>query len=221
MKQTYNTLRDLYLLDLQHPDVHHGKALVAKTKYIDNWNKIVSHYASEKVAPVGDTWVWSDLHFGHNNIIRYSDRPFDSLEAMNNALIRNYVSVVKENDTVIFGGDIGFMSVNKINDILDQLPGYKIQIVGNHDIDRAGKVMDLHFDERHLCMVRDIPDTEFQLLFSHYPLDAVPPNCVSVHGHIHQHLGGAHNINICVEHTQYAPLNIKEVEKRAIAYLTQ
>lgn len=220
MKQTYDTLRDLYLHDLQQPDVHHGKAVASKTRRIEPWTRIESYYAANKVAPEGDTWVWSDLHFGHKNIIKYSNRPFETMVEMHDSLIRNYLSVVKQYDTVIFGGDISFMSVNNMNEILDQLPGYKIQIIGNHDFERSGAVMDLNFDERHLCMVRDIPDTEFQLLFSHYPLDTVPINCVSVHGHIHQHLGQAHNINICVEHTNYAPLNIKEVERRAISYLT-
>ncbi|MCL1797673.1 MAG: hypothetical protein FWG24_05105 [Eggerthellaceae bacterium] len=31
----------------------------------------------------------SDLHIGHNNVIRFSDRPFSDVLEMNNALISN------------------------------------------------------------------------------------------------------------------------------------
>lgn len=226
MKQTYDTLRTWYLKDLEEPDVHHGRT-TPKARHIEHWTAIESmvnefqEVSEGFTARSGNTWVWSDIHFGHKNIMQYAGRPFDTWQDMNAAMIAAAQRIVKPEDTLIFGGDIGFMSVNAINEILHLLPGYKIQIVGNHDIDRKGELMKLHMDERHLCMVRDIPDTKYQLLFTHYPLDRVPPNCVNVHGHIHQNLANAHNINICVEHTNYEPMNIKLVEQRAIAYLEQ
>lgn len=227
MKQTYDTLRAWYLRDLELPDTYHGRTS-PKVRDLAPWKAIASRtmpYGRQKYeagAP-GDTWVWSDNHFGHKNIIKYADgmRPYESVEAMNQAMFDNCLAVVKPQDTLIFVGDIAFMSVNGMNEILRNMPGYKIQIVGNHDIDRKGQLIDYQVHERHLCMVHDVPGTEFQLLFTHYPLDNVPPNCVNVHGHIHQNLAQAHNINVCVEHTGCAPLNIKTVYDRAIAYLTK
>jgi calcineurin-like phosphoesterase family protein len=225
MKQTYDTLRAWYLHDLEHPDIHRGRTTpkarsITRWKAIESKRQAVNHLTSE---PTGDIWVWSDTHFGHKNIIKYADgaRPYESVEQMNQAMIDNYMANVKPEDIVIFGGDVAFMSVTAMNEILDRLPGYKIQIVGNHDMDRSGALINFHMHERHLCMVRDIPGTNFQLLFTHYPLDTVPPGCGNVHGHIHQNLANEHNINICVEHTGCAPLNIKSVYERALAYLTR
>ena len=219
MKFTQERLRDLYLKDLNEPDTFHGRTR-PKARNIRPWKAIRSTYA-EGIAeypldPISDPkriFVWSDIHFGHKNIIKYTGRPFINADAMNEGLISAYKANVTDGDIVIFGGDIGFMKVPAINAILDDLPGYKILIYGNHDIDRRGGLYDLHFDERHLCKVIDITDgqLEYQLLFTHYPLDPknVPVGCYNIHGHIHDNLiPGTQHINICVEHTAYKPVLI-------------
>lgn len=52
------------------------------------------------------TWIWSDLHLHHKNIIRYCNRSFQSVEAMNEALLAAWKETVGEADTIICGGDI-------------------------------------------------------------------------------------------------------------------
>ena len=47
----------------------------------------------------------SDLHFGHKNIIKYEDRPFSSIEEMDEALIDKWNKKVKKNDEVYILGD--------------------------------------------------------------------------------------------------------------------
>ena len=42
----------------------------------------------------------SDLHLGHNNIIKLCNRPFNNLEEMDEALITNWNKKVKNGDTV-------------------------------------------------------------------------------------------------------------------------
>ena len=46
-----------------------------------------------------------DLHFGHNNIIKYDDRPFLNVQEMDMSLINNWNSVVTDEDKVIILGD--------------------------------------------------------------------------------------------------------------------
>jgi calcineurin-like phosphoesterase family protein len=215
MKLTNEELRILYLEDLTLPDETHGGR--AKVRNRGPWEAIQPLYKTEplKIDVFGDRdiWVWSDIHFGHNNIIKYCNRPYPDVDLMNYSMLGNYLNVVKPNDIVIFGGDVGFMSEAKINEFLDQMPGYKIQIVGNHDLHRSGKLYDLNFDERHLCMAVDVVDhnVEYQLLFTHYPMTNVPAGCHNCHGHIHQHTLGGSRTNLCVEHTNYSPKNLKDL----------
>lgn len=226
MKITNETLRLNYLADLTRPDTFHGRD-TPKVRKLDAW-KAITPYVKATARPInpyaGMVWVWSDIHFGHNNIIKYTapHRPFADKHEMNDAMISNYHRIVHPNDICIWGGDIGFMPEPEINKILRSLPGHKIQIVGNHDMHRDGKLYNLDFDERYLCMVVDIkePDGyEYQLHFTHYPMDSVPSKCVNVHGHIHQNIANPWNINICVEHTACGPMNLLEVCERARNYL--
>lgn len=52
-------------------------------------------------------WFISDTHFSHNNIIRYTGRPFQSVDEMNEKLIENWNALVEPQDIVFFLGDFG------------------------------------------------------------------------------------------------------------------
>ena len=74
----------------------------------------------------------ADLHFGHENIIKFCNRPFDTVEAMNKALINNWNQAVGHDDEIYILGD--FTSDNgKAKRFLPYLNGKKYMIAGNHD----------------------------------------------------------------------------------------
>ena len=75
----------------------------------------------------------SDHHFGHKNIIKYSNRPFSSVEEMDAVMIERWNEKVKPNDKVYHLGDVALTSVNRLNDILSQLNGKIYLIKGNHE----------------------------------------------------------------------------------------
>ncbi|HEY5268381.1 MAG TPA: metallophosphoesterase family protein [Candidatus Saccharimonadales bacterium] len=75
----------------------------------------------------------SDTHFGHFNIIKYSNRPFDTVEDMNSALIKNWNERVATSDIVYHLGDFAFMTLDQIKNVTKCLNGTKHLILGNHD----------------------------------------------------------------------------------------
>jgi calcineurin-like phosphoesterase family protein len=78
------------------------------------------------------TWFTSDFHFGHQNIIKFCDRPFASVEEMDYTLVKNYEALVKPSDTVFILGDLS-MSFQIAKKFIEGLPGKKFLIAGNHD----------------------------------------------------------------------------------------
>ena len=79
-----------------------------------------------------NTFFTSDIHFSHKNIIRYSNRPFESVEHMNKKLIENWNSMVKPTDYVFTLGDFAFCKIGQIMEILSQLNGNIHMVTGNH-----------------------------------------------------------------------------------------
>jgi calcineurin-like phosphoesterase family protein len=75
----------------------------------------------------------SDTHFGHTNVIKYCNRPFQDVREMDKALIENWNSKVAPDDIVYHLGDFAFYSVDNIFEILKQLNGYIFFVPGNHD----------------------------------------------------------------------------------------
>lgn len=77
-------------------------------------------------------FVIADTHFGHGSIIKYCNRPFTDIDAMNEELIKRWNEVVRNQDTVFILGDFAF-GKNAISQIAPRLNGTKILIKGNHD----------------------------------------------------------------------------------------
>ena len=74
----------------------------------------------------------SDHHFWHNNVIKYCDRPFASVEEMNEIMILRWNEVVKPEDTVYYLGDFA-MAARAPEVYTNRLNGTKILVNGNHD----------------------------------------------------------------------------------------
>lgn len=78
-------------------------------------------------------WFTSDLHFGHKNIIHLQNRPFTSVEDMDEEIISYWNKTVKKDDIVYIIGDFSFYDYKKTKAIVERLVGRKILIRGNHD----------------------------------------------------------------------------------------
>lgn len=76
----------------------------------------------------------SDNHFNHSNIIKYSNRPFNDIQEMNETLIKRWNDKVTNNDIVYNLGDFHLGKNQNIPEIISRLKFKKlIFIKGNHD----------------------------------------------------------------------------------------
>jgi calcineurin-like phosphoesterase family protein len=213
-----DTLLEHYIKDLDNIDTTHGN--VIKDHHPD-W------FRDKRTVPVSlvetdlsrKVWLWSDPHFMHSNIIKYSKRPFIDLDDMHHMMISKYNELVQPDDIVIWGGDIGFGDKEYVEELVDQCYGYKILIIGNHDMKKKGILHNYvnKFDEVHPCLSITREGIEFWI--THYPLDSVPVGVVNLHGHTHTECLQDFNFNYCVEQLNYQPINLTDMIIRADRYL--
>ncbi|MCI8273292.1 MAG: hydrolase [Clostridia bacterium] len=163
-------------------------------------------------------FVTSDLHFGHKNIIKYENRPHNTIEEMDKDLISKWNSVVKENDTVYILGDFSWYKGEQTNEILKQLNGRKTLIVGNHDeIFLKDKKFDKSLFEE-IIMYKQVKHNKKVFVLFHYPIaeyNGKMNGYIHLYGHIHsmnleleKELGElCHNVG--VDRNNYTPVNIE------------
>jgi len=131
----------------------------------------------------------ADSHYGHKNIMNFSERPFITVETMDDALIRNWNSVVPTDGIVFHLGDFSFHNAQHSKWILGQLNGRIILIKGNHDKCTS------YFKEVHEVLkikVLDNVNGNFggftQIVLSHFPFaiwDKKHYGSWHCHGHSH------------------------------------
>ena len=73
----------------------------------------------------------SDAHFYHFNVIKYCNRPFATVEEMNEKLILNWNSAVSPEDTVYVLGDFS-LAIRPVEIFTSRLNGTKYLVPGNH-----------------------------------------------------------------------------------------
>ena len=148
-------------------------------------------------------FITSDNHFFHRNIIRYCNRPFYSVEEMNRVMIDKWNAKVDNGDIVIHLGDFAFKG--RAREIRRKLNGTIILIRGNHDY---------HLNEDDGFIIVNGTIKIGDLILSHRPLlpSEIPDGFINVFGHIH-HNPAYSGICVCVEKTNYEPIELKKVEE--------
>lgn len=75
----------------------------------------------------------SDWHVGHQNVLKFDNRPFKDLDEMHATLIKNFNYLVPIHGITYFLGDMGLCSHGLLASVMQQLNGTKILVRGNHD----------------------------------------------------------------------------------------
>lgn len=173
------------------------------------------------------TWVYSDPHFSHANICKFTNydgtkvRPWDDVNQMNEDMITWYNELVDDADRVYILGDVAFSARDMIKTV-SRLKGRKCLVPGNHDPTKMRKYFDL-FDDVRGYVQRD------GFIMSHIPLHS---SCLgrwklNIHGHLHNNTVKLPAINprvdtpfedkryycACVERTNFRPILLDGILK--------
>lgn len=163
---------------------------------------------------MSNIYVCADLHFSHKNIIAYESRPFVDTEDMDRQLIQKWNSVVKKEDKVFVLGDVAFCSKSRAKELVSQLNGTKILIMGNHDRQRSRKV----WEEIGFDMVSPYPIIyKNYVVMMHEPPEYFNNNTpyFYVYGHVHgtpdyqDHTD--HSACVSIERLDYMPALLDDV----------
>ncbi|MBR0391178.1 MAG: metallophosphoesterase [Oscillospiraceae bacterium] len=130
----------------------------------------------------------ADLHLGHENVIMFDNRPFPTIEQMDETIIANWQAQVREKDDVYILGDIAYRSATRISEYLDKLPGRKHLVIGNHDgrTLKDPNLREYYFDS--VEQIQTITDGGRRVVLCHYPLAEWPGmfrDAIHLYAHIH------------------------------------
>lgn len=128
----------------------------------------------------------SDVHFGHENIIRFCQRSFSNAEEMDETLIENWNAKVTNNDKVYILGDLIFKAKKAPEEYLSRLKGKKYLILGNHDKYWVNKC-DLTKWFVEVDDLMNTSDGKRKITLCHFPMYSWMHDSRSymIYGHIH------------------------------------
>jgi len=137
------------------------------------------------------TWITSDLHFGHQNIMKFCpdsrSRFHHDVGYMNEQMIREWNETIDIGDKVYILGDVAFLPADQAVKIMRRLNGDKILIEGNHDRKLLNDpVFRSCFVEVHPYLTVTYEKT--RVIMFHYPIaewDQMHRGAVHFHGHLH------------------------------------
>jgi calcineurin-like phosphoesterase family protein len=157
-------------------------------------------------------FVISDTHFGHENILKFTNedgsrvRDFTSVEEMNETLVENWNNAVSETDTVYHLGDVYF---GRGHEVLSRLKGKKRLILGNHDNPKHEPITK-YFQK--IMAWRMFPD--LNCLLTHVPVhsSSLYKTKYNLHGHVHRNsLPDPQYVNCSVEVINFTPTPLEDL----------
>lgn len=134
----------------------------------------------------GRTWVYSDPHFYHKNIVTFTNydgtkvRPhWDCAEQMTEDMIKWYNELVDDRDRVYILGDVAFKN-SDMHKSVGRLKGRKVLVPGNHEPTKMRQYFDLFDDVRGYVVKKGF-------IMSHIPIheQSLSRWQLNIHGHLH------------------------------------
>lgn len=162
-----------------------------------------------------DIFFWSDPHWFHDRILEFTDRPFDSLEEMNDTLIYNWNSRIRKHDHAYLLGDVCFGNRQETEQLIGRLNG-RIHIVrGNHDysLDRFSYLFESYDDYKEISIGGQ------KICLFHFPIESwhgALRGSWHLHGHCHGSLDSPNGprLDVGVDSVGLFPISFEEVRER-------
>ena len=137
----------------------------------------------------------ADPHFFHGALNTKMDRRgFESVEAMNEYMLRQWNRKVRKNDEVVILGDLSWGKAEETNELLERLNGRLYLIQGNHD--RFLKNKD--YNAGRFVWIKpyeELRDNKRKVILCHYPImcyngqyrvdENGNPKVYMLYGHVH------------------------------------
>lgn len=127
----------------------------------------------------------ADWHYGHKNCLAFDNRPFLSVESMNEMLISNWNKAVAPGDVVYVLGDMFWCKQEEAMPVLAQLNGTKFLIKGNHDRCNDGKFIKSF---AKVSEYMEVEDEGRKVVLCHYPIPCFKNHFYGwyhLYGHVH------------------------------------
>lgn len=154
----------------------------------------------------------ADTHFGHANVIKYSNRPFNSAEHMEEEMICRWNEAVGKNDDVYHLGDFAFKA--DVESIVKRLNGRIHLIWGNHDSDKVRKLSCWASSRPYA----EVNDDGSKLILCHYAMrvwNRSHYGSLMLYGHSHGSLpGNSQSLDVGVDCWDYRPVDIHQIRER-------
>ena len=152
-------------------------------------------------------WFTADEHYFHRNIIKYCDRPFDSVEEMNQEMIDRFNSVVGKDDITIHAGDFGLGTKSSIKNVIAQLNGSHTFLLGSHDRWLNKNTMTIYQRKFNGTMIVVCHYCMRTWALSHY-------NSWHLYGHSHGTLPSiGKSMDIGVDTNNFFPYSLNDIER--------
>ena len=124
----------------------------------------------------------ADTHFNHPAILKHCQRPFSTIEEMNECLIENWNNKVGKKDRIYIIGDLCFSDHLKI---IQRLNGRKHLIIGNHDKSLNQTILS-HFVS--VSQRKEVKINNRLFILEHCPLrtwEECYAGSILLYGHVH------------------------------------
>lgn len=162
----------------------------------------------------------ADFHLLHQNIIKYDNRPFKSIQLMDTAIIGNCMDLFRTGDEFYFLGDFALGNIQNIESYIQTLASSGVKmffIKGNHDKNEMIKLYNKY--GTYLGEQKKVRVNGQDIVLNHYRMDVWDKShhgTWHLHGHSHHSLPERRNsrcidVGINGKGYNYKPLEFEQV----------